>query len=195
MKRHVFLAAAMAAAAHGIADAQPDPHAHTTRAAAPAVPATAVLRDAEGRIAGQATFTATADGVKVSLSAEGLAPGAHGFHVHDKGDCAPGPDPTGETIPFGAAGGHFDPLDTGKHAGPEQASDHGHAGDLPNLTTGADGKAEVSFSSAKMALSPGPLSVVGRSLVVHEKVDDYQTDPAGNSGARLLCGVIEAGKP
>lgn len=174
MKKQLLLAISLAAA--GAAHAQ-----DTT--------ASATLRDAQGQPAGQATFTPDAKGLQIKLEAERLSPGQHGFHVHEKGECAPGPDAAGKTIAFGAAGPHFDPSKTGQHAGPEH---DGHAGDLPNVKAGADGRGQVTFTSRHLGLT-GASSVIGRTLVVHEKADDYQSNPAGNSGGRVLCGVIEAG--
>ena len=125
-----------------------------------------------------------------------MKPGAHGFHIHANGACAPGPDASsGNTVDFGAAGGHFDPGAAHKHGRPGQAANEAHAGELPNLQVGADGRAVLRYVNAHVSLSPGPLSVLGRALVVHADADDYTSNPAGNSGARVLCGVIEPSPP
>jgi Cu-Zn family superoxide dismutase len=173
--------AAIAAAAATVAEAQP-------------TAANVVLRDAQGRLAGTATFTQAGNGVQLAIDAQGLPPGPHGFHVHKNGECAPGPDAaTGNIVAFGAAGGHFDPMQSMKHGAPDTPPEHAHAGDMPNLVAGADGRAQVSFNTPKLTVAPGKLSVLGRTLVIHEKVDDHVSNPAGNSGGRVLCGLIEPG--
>jgi Cu-Zn family superoxide dismutase len=101
-----------------------------------------------------------------------------GFHVHEKGDCS------GD---FSGAGGHFNP--GGKPHGPQDSPDH-HAGDLPNLESNGEGVANGTFTTDQLTVSPGPNSVVGRAVIIHEKPDDYRTQPAGNSGPRIACGVI-----
>jgi Cu/Zn superoxide dismutase len=101
-----------------------------------------------------------------------------GFHVHEKGDCS------GD---FSGAGGHFNP--GGKAHGPQDSPDH-HAGDLPNLESNGEGVANSTFTTDQLTVSPGPNSVVGRAVIIHEKPDDYRTQPAGNSGPRIACGVI-----
>ncbi len=109
----------------------------------------------------------------------GLKPGAeHGFHVHEKGDCA-STDGT-------SAGGHFNP--DGKPHGPPGAAHH--AGDLPALKADANGAVDVKFRLDGPTVTAGPASVVGRAVIVHANPDDYTTQPTGNSGARLACGVI-----
>jgi superoxide dismutase, Cu-Zn family len=156
----------------------------------------AVLRDAQGREAGRVLFAQAADGVELRVTANGLAPGAHGFHVHKNGECAPGPDAaSGDVVPFGAAGAHFDPMQTQRHGGPDHPPEHVHAGDLPNLAATAEGRVQDTFKTTRISLAPGPRAVLGRSLVVHEKGDDHRSHPAGNSGARVLCGLIEPGVP
>lgn len=154
--------------------------------------ATARLVTPEGAPAGNAVLTETAAGVEVAIQVQGLSPGKHGFHIHANGACSPGPDATtGQTIAFGGAGGHFDPGMAKKHGHPGQPSHEAHAGELPNITVGDDGRGSVRFVNANVSLTPGKTSVVGRSLVVHEKEDDYTTNPAGNSGGRLLCGLVQ----
>lgn len=154
--------------------------------------ATARLVTPEGAAAGNAVLTETSAGVEVAIQVQGLSPGKHGFHIHTNGACAPGPDAiTGQTIAFGGAGGHFDPGMAKKHGHPGQPSQEAHAGELPNIPVGDDGRGSVRFVNANISLTPGKTSVVGRTLVVHEKEDDYTTNPAGNSGGRLLCGLIE----
>jgi superoxide dismutase, Cu-Zn family len=111
----------------------------------------------------------------------GLAPNSeHGFHLHDKGDCASA-DGT-------SAGGHFNP---GKTAHGPQDGEH-HAGDLPSLKANADGVVDQKFMLMGVTIKPGPTSIDGRSVIVHAGPDDFKTQPTGNSGARIACGVIAA---
>jgi superoxide dismutase, Cu-Zn family len=154
--------------------------------------AVAVLVTPSGQPSGTATLRIVNGGVEVTIEASGLQLGAHGFHIHANGACASGVDASsGKTIDFGAAGGHFDPGAAQKHGRPGQAGHEAHAGELPNLLAGADGRAAMRYVNPNVSLAAGPVSIVGRTLVVHADPDDYATDPAGNSGARLLCGVIE----
>jgi len=128
---------------------------------------------------GTVTFTQKGDKVAVVAKVTGLAPGSHGFHVHEKGDCSAG-DGT-------SAGGHFNPL--GKpHAHPS-TSDR-HAGDLPMLVADAAGNAELTVEVDVITVGSGAADVVGRGLIVHKDPDDFKTQPTGNSGARVACGVI-----
>jgi Cu-Zn family superoxide dismutase len=131
---------------------------------------------------GEVTFTAEAGGVHVVGSFSGLVFGEHGFHVHEKGDCS-APDGT-------SAGGHFNPA--GKPHGARDAAAR-HAGDLGNLKADPYGLARVDFVDSTLSLS-GPDSIIGRAVIVHEKADDFKTQPTGNAGARQACGVIEAAK-
>jgi len=149
-------------------------------AAGPAAKAT--LRDAQGKDVGTATFKPVKGGVQIAVSVAGLAPGKHGFHVHAVGKCD-APD-------FKTAGPHFNP--TGKqhgHKNPQGA----HAGDLPNLTVGKDGKGKATYTAKGVTLGEGPGSLLGpdgTALVIHADPDDERSDPAGNAGARIACGVI-----
>lgn len=130
-------------------------------------------------VSGTAQFTQSGDKVFARVEVSGLTPGQeHGFHIHEKGDCS-APDAM-------SAGGHFNP--TGKPHGPQDGEHHG--GDLPALKADAQGKAVARFSVTGVTVAPGPTSIVGRSLIVHKDADDYKTQPTGNSGARLACGVI-----
>jgi Cu-Zn family superoxide dismutase len=148
----------------------------------PTPTAKATLVNAQGQKVGEATLTETAGGVKIDLTVENLPPGPHAFHVHAKGVCT-GPD-------FVSAGGHFNPF--GKHHGLKNPQGP-HAGDLPNLTVGPDGKGRATVVDTLVTLKEGGNSLFqpdGTSLVIHEKADDDLTDPAGNAGARIACGVI-----
>jgi Cu-Zn family superoxide dismutase len=131
---------------------------------------------------GEVTFTTEAGGVHVVGSFSGLVYGEHGFHIHEKGDCS-APDGS-------SAGGHFNP-----GAKPHAARDAAmrHAGDLGNLKADPYGLARVDFVDTMISLS-GPDSIVGKAVIIHEKADDFTTQPTGNAGARQACGVIEAAK-
>lgn len=141
----------------------------------------AVLKPTQGStVKGRVEFKAARGGVLVTGRIEGLTPGTHGFHVHEKGDCS---------APDGAsAGGHFNPA-TKPHAAREAAARH--AGDLGNVEADAQGVAEVKFVDVQLQLS-GPESILGKGVIVHEKADDFTTQPTGNAGGRKACGVVEA---
>ena len=152
-------------------------------AAARAEKAVAVLHAASGsKVTGTVTFTKTDEGVRVVADVEGLAPGEHGFHIHEFGDCS-APDAT-------SAGGHYNPAKH-PHAGPD--AEMRHEGDLGNMTADATGKAHYERVDKELKLS-GEHSILGRSVIVHEKMDDFKTQPTGNAGARVACGVIGAVK-
>ena len=146
--------------------------------------ASATLQSASGAAAGSATFSQVADGVRVVARFQGLPPGVHGIHVHAVGRCD-APD-------FMSAGGHFNP--TGKKHG-LKGSDGGHAGDLSNLTIAADGTGSIDSIARGATLGAGSAAVLGgngTALVVHASADDEITDPTGNSGGRIACGVLAA---
>jgi Cu-Zn family superoxide dismutase len=131
-------------------------------------------------VGGKAEFRQTSHGVRAHVELAGLAPGSeHGFHVHEKGDCS---------APDGAsAGGHFNP--TGVAHGRASATPH-HLGDMPSVVADASGRVRATFELAGLTLDSGPNSIVGRSVVLHGGVDDFTTQPSGNSGPRIACGVI-----
>lgn len=152
--------------------------------------ATAALRDPAGQVLGTATFRQVGEGVQVTVEARGLTPGGHGMHVHEYGRCTPGVDPaTNTVVPFGGAGGHFDPGMSHNHDDPQAPNKYGHGGDVPMLNVGADGVGRATFTSDKISLT-GMNGILNRTLVIHANPDDYQTDPSGRSGARQRCGVI-----
>jgi Cu-Zn family superoxide dismutase len=147
--------------------------------------AVAVLAPTTGsKVMGTVTFTKTADGVKVVGDITGLTPGKHGFHIHEFGDCS---DPKGES-----AGGHFNPTKH-SHAGPETTERH--AGDMGNIEADASGKARVDVTLKNMSMDDDDDSIIGHAVIVHEKEDDLKTQPTGNAGGRLACGVIGVAKP
>ena len=147
-----------------------------------AATARADLTNSKGENVGTAKLKEAPKGVSVALEVSNLPPGVHGFHIHTVGTCDP-PD-------FKGAGGHFNP--EGKKHGWENPEGH-HAGDLQNLTVNAQGKAKVKVVVTGVTLGDGPNSLFqtqGTALVIHANPDDNKTDPAGNAGARIACGVI-----
>lgn len=142
-----------------------------------------MLADAQGAAKGSVELAESAGSLNVTVKASGLTPGLHGVHLHTVGQCA-APD-------FASAGGHWNP--TAKHHGAENP-DGAHMGDLPNMTVGADGTGTLSFTVPGASLTGGDhplLDADGAALVVHAGPDDMKTDPAGNSGGRVACGVVK----
>lgn len=146
--------------------------------------ATAALQATKGSKAfGEATFEEVDGRVRVIVFAQGLTPEReHGFHIHEAGDCSSGDGMS--------AGGHFNPH--GKPHGPPSTAER-HAGDLPALKAGKDGRAKLDVAVDTITLRPGATSIIGRGLIVHADPDDYRTQPTGNAGARIACGVIRLG--
>ena len=141
------------------------------------------LVDATGavRSVGTVALAESPHGLVFTPVLHGLPPGMHGFHVHEKGSCAP----SAQGVPAGAAGGHYDPQGTGRHAMPWG---DGHLGDLPALYVDAGGQATMSVLAPRLKLA----DVAGRALMVHAGGDNHADHPAplGGGGARLACGVI-----
>ena len=130
---------------------------------------------------GEVTFVWQGNDVLINGKFSGLKPNAEqGFHVHEKGDCS-APDAT-------SAGGHFNP-ETKSHGMPNSGMNH--AGDLPNIKSDTNGNAIYSAKLHGFAVNTGPTGIVGRSVVVHRDPDDYKSQPAGNSGPRIACGLIK----
>jgi Cu-Zn family superoxide dismutase len=143
--------------------------------------AIAVLSPApNGNVRGTVTFTEETEGIRVTASIEGLTPGAHGFHIHEKGDCS-SPD-------FSSAGPHFNPLQM-PHGSPTDPQHH--SGDFGNLEANAQGIARYERVFSWLTFK-GTNSIIGHAVIVHEKADDMKSQPAGNAGARLACGVIQS---
>jgi superoxide dismutase, Cu-Zn family len=146
--------------------------------------AIAVLHPTGGnKVSGTVTFTEVADGVQVQAEITGLTPGNHGFHVHEFGDCSAGD--------ASSAGAHFNPTDK-PHAGPDATERH--VGDMGNVEVDASGKANLEYVDHQISLTNDQQSVIGRSVVVHAKADDLKSQPSGDSGARIACGVIGRAK-
>jgi Cu-Zn family superoxide dismutase len=138
------------------------------------------------KVDGVVTFEQTANGVHVKAKVAGLTPGQHGFHIHEKGDCS-APDGS-------SAGGHFNPT-SAPHGDPSHASKH--SGDFGNITADAQGVAtlDVTVPLAQLTLTEGsPVNALNRGVIVHTAPDDLKTQPTGNAGGRLACGVITATK-
>jgi Cu-Zn family superoxide dismutase len=139
------------------------------------------VKDGQEKAVGDIVIWDEGSGVALELKLHDLTPGEHGIHFHQVPKCE-GPD-------FKSAGGHFNP--EGKKHGFDSPDGH-HAGDMKNFTVGADGKASVRLEDSDVTLKDGPHSLLssGAAVVVHAKADDYKTDPSGNSGDRVACGVI-----
>ncbi|MGQ0589310.1 MAG: superoxide dismutase family protein [Sphingosinicella sp.] len=143
--------------------------------------ARAELRDSVGRAVARADLRETGDGLRLRVEASAVSPGIHGVHIHAVGRC----DPPG----FESAGPHWNPA--GRQHGRENPQGP-HLGDLPNLMVGSDGRGRLDITIAGAALrgAGGALDGDGAALVIHAGADDDRTDPSGNSGARIACGVI-----
>lgn len=146
--------------------------------------ATAKLQNSNGEDKGEVKFTQTESGVELTAKVKNMPEGTYAIHIHEVGKC--------EAPTFETAGAHFNP----KHK--EHGIDNpkgAHAGDLPNLQIGKEGTLEVRFVSKEFTLEKGKenslLDKDGSAVVIHEKADDYKTDPSGNSGTRIVCGVVE----
>ena len=146
--------------------------------------ATAALQPTKGsKTFGEATFEQVGGKVKVTIFVQGLRPDReHGLHIHEKGDCSSGDGMS--------TGGHFNPQGM-PHA--RHIDANRHAGDLPSLKAGKDGRGKVDVELDVITVGSGPTDIIGRGLIVHADPDDFKTQPTGNAGARIACGVIKAG--
>jgi len=141
----------------------------------------AELRDANGRSVGTATLTQTPHGVLIVAQLSNVPPGTHAFHIHAVGQCV---------APFTSAGPHFNPA--GRQHGIENVEGM-HGGDLPNVVIPESGSAHVEIFAKDVTLTQGANAILdsdGAALVLHASADDYKSDPAGNAGARIACGVV-----
>jgi len=139
--------------------------------------------NSQGQKIGTAALTQAGDGVKIDVNLTQLPPGTHAFHIHTVGKC--------EVPDFKSAGGHFNPAR--KQHGNDNPNGS-HAGDMSNFEVGADGTAKFSTVNKSVTLDQGANSLFhegGTALVIHEKADDYKTDPTGNAGNRIACGVVQ----
>lgn len=173
-------------AAKPAAKSEPAKDAKPSAPPAPApLRARAEVKSADGKKLGVVTFEQLAHGVLVAGELAELPPGGHAFHVHEVGKCEP---------PFQTAGGHFNHAQK-KHG--MRATDGAHAGDLPNLFANEAGKVKFEVVAHDVSLKEGPgylFDADGSALVLHATVDDYRTDPAGNAGGRIACGVVTLDK-
>ena len=189
--RFALVAAAFASATFGMAasrsaSAQPPPAPPAEGGGSPPLEklAHAEMKNLKGGKVGTVRVRETTNGVIVVARFSGLTPGTHAFHIHDVGKCDP---------PFDSAGPHFNPT-AKKHGFAEDAGWHG--GDMPNLEVPQDGSIEVTYFVPGVGVDSGKAALLGgdgAAFVVHAKADDYKTDPSGNAGDRVACGVIESG--
>ena len=125
-------------------------------------------------------------GLTLAVDVQGLTPGEHGFHLHQNGSCEPAANAEGQMTAALSAGGHYDPDETGTHAGPEG---DGHKGDLPVLEVGSDGMATAELTAPRLTVADAR----GKALVIHAGGDNYSDEPAalGGGGARVACGIVQ----
>ena len=156
------------------------------RAVAEVSPTSAPSSDVNGTV----YLYNTKDGIRVSGTLYGLTPGQHGFHIHAIPQCSDADtDGDGHPEPAGAAGPHWDPLSTNNHASPADPFDTRHAGDLGNITASSEGVAVFSIHAPGLSVA-GEYEVLHHALMVHSDEDNLKSDPGGNSGTRVGCGLI-----
>ena len=146
----------------------------------------AVSAEGIGEEIGTIRLTDSADGLVIQTDLGDLPPGPHGFHLHTHGSCEPAQNDQGQMTAALGAAGHYDPDNTGRHAGPEG---DGHKGDLPVLEVAADGTAEVTLKAPRLTVADAR----GRALMIHAGGDNYSDEPKplGGGGARIACGLVE----
>ncbi|MFU8802863.1 MAG: superoxide dismutase family protein [Bradymonadaceae bacterium] len=144
--------------------------------------ARAPMFDSQGNHLGDLNLHQTQDGLRIHGTLQGLPETTRGFHVHEHGVC--------EAPSFESAGGHFNPHDR-PHGGPDDDHTERHVGDFGNITVGEDGTVEIDFTDQLATLYDGENQIVGQSLVIHEQEDDLETQPTGDAGARIACGIVE----
>ncbi len=186
MKKLIVLSltlAAVVSCSHKAKDTHTEASATPVAETAPApTRAQAVLKAANGlKIKGIIHFTEENGVMKVESMVEGLKAGPHGFHIHEVGDCS--------KADFASAGGHFN-VNSSNHGSLD--SKVRHAGDLGNLIANGKGVAKSTVTIHGVTLAAGANSIIGKSVIVHKDKDDFKSQPAGNSGARQACGIIEA---
>lgn len=144
--------------------------------------------EGDGASVGTVFFIDSPEGLQIRTNLRGLPPGEHGFHVHENPDCSPTRAADGQVTPAGGAGGHYDPLKTGKHLGPNGG---GHRGDLPRLVVGADGTAMGTMDARLVNVKASEFK--NRAVMIHAGGDNYSDQPVtlGGGGARLACGVTK----
>jgi len=154
-------------------------------AASETITMNAIDANGVGKEIGTLTLSDTQAGLQVTPQLDGLPPGDHGFHVHVNPSCGPAKGPNGPPAAGMAAGGHYDPANTGKHLGPQGEA---HKGDMPVLTVDANGKATKAVTAPHLTVA----DVKGRSIMIHAGGDNYSDQPAplGGGGARIACGVV-----
>lgn len=178
--RRFVLATSLSIAAIGLSGCEQGGRAAIGAPLPNAAQAVAMLRNADGADVGRATATEVSGGLRITVDARSMPPGQHGAHVHTTGRCD-APD-------FASAGGHWNP--TGMKHGAMNPSGP-HEGDLPNLVIGKDGRGTIGLVIPGGTLA-GLLDADGAALIVHASADDLMTDPSGNSGARIACGIFGA---
>ena len=155
-------------------------------AASETITMNAIDANGVGKEIGTLVLSDTQTGLQITPQLVGLPPGDHGFHAHVNRNCGPGPGPNGQPAAGMAAGGHYDPANTGKHLGP---NGEGHKGDMPVLTVDASGEATKAVVVPQLTMA----DVKGRSIMIHAGGDNYADQPAplGGGGARIACGVAK----
>ena len=178
-----FMMAALAVVLTGCGQRSSNDYASAQQATPEITKAVATLHPTEGNaVKGQVTFTKVPGGIQVVAVVEGLTPGEHGFHIHQYGDCT--------ALDAKSAGGHFNP-ENKPHGAPTDTARH--VGDLGNLVADSSGTAHYEWTDTLISFT-GSHSIIGRAVIVHAGADDLKSQPTGNAGARVACGVIGIAK-